>query len=83
MTRRLILLALTIVLLLPVGAFAQSDPRAGGKALSTISAGFEVKFYAKDLLVRQPCSITFDAEGRLFVGMELPVRNTLRYAARG
>jgi putative membrane-bound dehydrogenase-like protein len=65
----LILIALSLALLLPVGAFAQPDLGADGNALPKAPAGFEVKFFAKEPLVRQPCSMAFDARGRLFVGM--------------
>ncbi len=58
-----------LALLLPVGAFAQSNPGADANALPKVPPGFEVKFFAKEPLVRQPCSMAFDAKGRLFVGM--------------
>jgi putative membrane-bound dehydrogenase-like protein len=58
---------LTIALLLP--AFAFADPGFDANALPKVPPEFEVKFFAKEPLVRQPCSMAFDAKGRLFVGM--------------
>jgi putative membrane-bound dehydrogenase-like protein len=34
-----------------------------------VSDDFEVNLFARDPLVRNPCAITFDEKGRLFVGM--------------
>ena len=65
----LILKTLAFALLLPAGALAQPDLGADGNALPRVPAGFEVKIFAKEPLVRQPCSMAFDAKGRLFVGM--------------
>ncbi len=68
--------ALTFALLLPFEAFADfRDPKADANALPKVPAGFEVKFFAKEPLVRQPCSMAFDAKGRLFVGMGPQYRN--------
>jgi len=75
MRNPLMLGALALAFLLPVGAFAQSDPGADAKALPKVPPGFEVKFFAKEPLVRQPCSMAFDAKGRLFVGMGPQYRN--------
>ena len=69
-------LVLTIALLLPAVAFAQfTDPGSDCEALPHVPAGFEIKFFAKEPLVRQPCSMAFDAKGRLFVGMGPQYRN--------
>jgi putative membrane-bound dehydrogenase-like protein len=38
-------------------------------ALPEVPAGFRVSFFAREPLVRNPCSMAFDAKGRLFVGM--------------
>ncbi|MEN9675642.1 MAG: hypothetical protein RIS76_1538, partial [Verrucomicrobiota bacterium] len=46
-----------------------NDPNADRDALPTVPAGFEVSFFAREPLVRQPCSMAFDAKGRLCVGM--------------
>ena len=75
MRNPLILKALALALLAPSGAFAQPDLGADGNALPKAPAGFEVKFFAKEPLVRQPCSMAFDAKGRLFVGMGPQYRN--------
>jgi len=32
-------------------------------ALPSVPAGFEVSFFAREPLVRQPCSMAFDAKG--------------------
>jgi putative membrane-bound dehydrogenase-like protein len=74
MNRRL-LPTLTLVLFFPAAALGQPDPGADGNALPSVPAGFEVKFFAKEPLVRQPCSMAFDAKGRLFVGMGPQYRN--------
>ena len=34
-----------------------------------VSDEFEVSLFAREPMVRNPCAITFDASGRLFVGM--------------
>ncbi len=52
-----------------------NDPNADRDALPTVPAGFEVSFFAREPLVRQPCSMTFDAKGRLCVGMGPQYRN--------
>ena len=70
MKNLLILTTLVLALLVPAGAFADfQDPGSDAKALPTVPAGFEVKFFAKEPLVRQPGAMAFDAKGRLFVGM--------------
>ena len=45
------------------------DRQADRDSLPTVPEGFEVTVFAKEPLVRQPCSMAFDARGRLFVGM--------------
>lgn len=75
MKNRRFLPTLTIALLLPTWTFAQTDPGADANALPKVPAGFEVKLFAKEPLVRQPCSMAFDAKGRLFVGMGPQYRN--------
>ncbi len=45
------------------------DRLADRDALPKVRDGFEVTVFAKEPLVRQPCSMAFDARGRLFVGM--------------
>ena len=51
------------------------DPNADRDALPTVPTGFEVSFFAREPLVRQPCSMAFDAKGRLCVGMGPEYRN--------
>ncbi len=61
---------------LATGALAEMvDHEADLKALPTAPPGFEVKEFAREPLVRQPCSMAFDARGRLFVGMGPQYRN--------
>lgn len=60
------------VLLLPPAALLHAqlnDPNTNHDALPKVPAGFEVTTFASEPLVRQPCSMAFDARGRLFVGM--------------
>ena len=52
-----------------------SDKQADTDALPTVPAAFEVTLFAREPLVRQPCSMAFDARGRLFVGMGPQYRN--------
>lgn len=63
--------------LLPLGSFAADfeDPNADRDALPTVPPGFEVSVFAREPTVRQPCSMTFDAKGRLCVGMGPQYRN--------
>ncbi|MCA9173795.1 MAG: PmoA family protein [Planctomycetales bacterium] len=44
-------------------------------ALPQVPEGFRVTLFASEPLVRQPCSMAFDARGRLFVGMGPQYRN--------
>lgn len=52
-----------------------ADPSADRDALPVVPPGFEVSFFAREPLVRQPCSLAFDARGRLCVGMGPQYRN--------
>jgi len=45
------------------------DPNSDRDALPTVPPGFDISFFAREPLVRQPCSMAFDAKGRLCVGM--------------
>ena len=47
----------------------QDDRGADVELLPKVPEGFEVSFFAREPLVRQPCSMAFDAKGRLCVGM--------------
>ena len=51
------------------------DTSADLNALPTVPAGYNVSVFAKEPLVQQPCSMAFDARGRLFVGMGPQYRN--------
>ena len=53
----------------------QFDRDVNHDALPTAPPGFEVSFFAREPLVRQPCSMAFDAKGRLCVGMGPQYRN--------
>ena len=53
----------------------QFDREVNRDALPIVPAGFEVSFFAREPLVRQPCSMAFDAKGRLCVGMGPQYRN--------
>ena len=46
-----------------------TDKSADPNAMPEVPAEFEVQLFAGEPLVRQPCSMAFDAKGRLFVGM--------------
>ena len=42
-----------------------SDKQANADALPAVPAPFEVTLFAREPLVRQPCSMAFDARGRV------------------
>lgn len=44
-------------------------PLPGDEEFPIISADFKISVFAQDPLVRNPCAITFDQQGRLCVGM--------------
>lgn len=52
-----------------LGCIAVSAFAAEKDAVPLAPPGFEVTLFAKEPLVRNPCSMAFDARGRLFVGM--------------
>lgn len=58
----------------PAGA-EMVDPSADLNALPKVPEGYSVSVFAKEPLVRQPCSMAFDARGRLFIGMGPQYRN--------
>lgn len=70
-------LAFILVLLIPEQLLAQSfiDKSANPNALPQVPKGFVVTEFAREPLVRQPCSMAFDEQGRLFVGMGPQYRN--------
>ncbi len=51
------------------------DRTADLNALPTVPPGFELKLFAREPLVRNPCSMAFDNQGRLCVGMGPQYRN--------
>ncbi len=51
------------------------DPNADREAMPTVPPGFEITTFAREPLVRQPCSMAFDLRGRLCVGMGPQYRN--------
>ena len=63
------------VLPMALRAAGFNDPNADRDSLPTVPPGFEVSFFAREPLVRQPCSMAFDAKGRLCVGMGPQYRN--------
>jgi putative membrane-bound dehydrogenase-like protein len=66
-----------LVVFLASGVAAQSflDTTADAAALPQVPDRFEVTEFAREPLVRQPCSMAFDEQGRLFVGMGPQYRN--------
>ncbi|MEC7906068.1 MAG: PVC-type heme-binding CxxCH protein [Verrucomicrobiota bacterium] len=44
------------------------DPDADFNAIPIVPEGFEVTLVAKEPLVRNPCAIAFDGQGRMFIG---------------
>ncbi|HWL08495.1 MAG TPA: PVC-type heme-binding CxxCH protein [Planctomicrobium sp.] len=53
----------------PVFSADFKDPNADRNALPQVPPGFEISVFAQEPLVQQPCSMAFDARGRLFIGM--------------
>ena len=53
----------------------QFDRDVNRDALPKVSPGFDVSFFAREPLVRQPCSMAFDTQGRLCVGIGPQYRN--------
>ncbi|MBT5925809.1 MAG: c-type cytochrome, partial [Verrucomicrobia bacterium] len=54
---------LSMIMFGSLGAWGENDD------FPVVPADFEVRVFAQEPLVRNPCAITFDAQGRLFVGM--------------
>ena len=71
----------TISLLIPLllaPLVTHADFSAGKVNLDSLPetvAGFEVTIFAREPLLRNPCSIAFDAQGRMFVSMGPQYRN--------
>ncbi len=53
----------------------QFDRDVDREALPIVPPGFDISFFAKEPLVRQPCAMAFDGRGRLCVGMGPQYRN--------
>jgi putative membrane-bound dehydrogenase-like protein len=68
MNPRLPLLFLVLGVPLAFAAPAPAD-------VPTVPPGFKVELYAREPLVRNPCAMAFDAQGRLFVGQGPQYRN--------
>jgi len=76
LTRMFIAVMLTVSLLASAAAYGQfADKSADLQALPKVPQEFEVTLFASEPLVRQPCSMAFDEQGRLFVGMGPQYRN--------
>lgn len=56
-------------------AWSQSDNTPGLADLPEVPPGLEVALFAREPLVRNPCSLAFDSQGRLCVGMGPQYRN--------
>ena len=57
------------------GAADFNDKQADREMLPQAPAAFQVSLFAREPLVRQPCSMAFDAKGRLYIGMGPQYRN--------
>ncbi len=66
---------LSLALAAGMSVLAQPDNTPGLVDLPEVAQGFEVKLFAKEPIVRNPCSMAFDAKGRMFVGMGPQYRN--------
>lgn len=53
----------------------QFDRDVDRAALPIVPPGFDISFFAREPLVRQPCAMAFDGRGRLCVGMGPQYRN--------
>ncbi len=68
-------IALCLGLVATISVFADQDPGweydrgADTGLLPKVPEGFEISFFAREPLVRQPCAMAFDSKGRLCVGM--------------
>ena len=58
----------SLLILLSLWAIA-SPPLLAQKDFPIVPEDFQVSLFARDPIVRNPCAITFDAKGRLCVGM--------------
>ena len=60
----------------PVAASDFHDPKADHHALPAVPEGFEVTVFAKEPMVRQPCSMAFDSRGRLLSEWDRSIATT-------
>ncbi|MFP6762354.1 MAG: hypothetical protein VB858_02010 [Planctomycetaceae bacterium] len=51
------------------------DRRGDAAALPDALPGFQIEFFAREPVVRNPCAMAFDFTGRLFFGMGPQYRN--------
>ncbi|MBM3831461.1 MAG: c-type cytochrome [Verrucomicrobia bacterium] len=56
-------------------AAGQTDPKADRESLPQIAKEFDIAYFAREPLVRNPCSIAFDERGRMFVSHGPQYRN--------
>lgn len=68
-------IALAFLIPLAAHGVGMVDVSADLQALPAVPEGYTVSLFASEPLVRQPCSMAFDARGRLFVGMGPQYRN--------
>lgn len=61
------------LIVLPASAFTDAD--ADRVSLPRIAEEFEISLFAREPMVRNPCSIAFDAQGRMFVSHGPQYRN--------
>lgn len=62
-----ILLSVALTALPATAASPFADPSADRDALPAVPPELEVSFFAREPMVRNPCSIAFDERGRMFV----------------
>ena len=62
-----ILLGVALTVLPATAASPFADPSADRDALPAVPPELEVSFFAREPMVRNPCSIAFDERGRMFV----------------
>jgi putative membrane-bound dehydrogenase-like protein len=67
------ILSALVLAVAPAAAFTDAD--ADRVALPEIVPGFEVSLFAREPMVRNPCSIAFDGRGRMFVSHGPQYRN--------
>lgn len=68
-------LLISLLLALPATHAQFSAGKVNLDSLPDTVAGFEVTLFAREPVVRNPCSIAFDSQGRMFVSMGPQYRN--------